>query len=1584
MVTWFANIRMAPKLIGLFLAVGLLPMMLLSWLAWNHAREDLLTEAFDQLESIREIKKEQIRNYVEERWHDLRAAASISKIMRNEAFKKLALIQNNKKHEIEHLFKMFQRQLHTVKDAPFIHQALVDFEKTFTDLNHRVGTPSWHSIADKYRARLRDITKDNGWPDLLLIHPKGGILFTVAGKDDLGRVIPDSFLKNTSLGMAWRSAQAEGQDKMVLSEFFPYQPASHKQTAFMMAPAMDAQGVLLGYIAMPIGSEHINAIVQQRAGLGQSGEPYLVGRVNGTTLYRSDRIAKKGRFGEERSDIFIEKALAGKSGGETKIGSTGLVELVYYAPLNIPGLAWAILTTMSAQEAITPLAEQNASEDLFSQYVKEKGLYDMFLISSDGTTFYSVGKKTDYQTNLIHGPLSQSSFGQLVQATLKSRSPGMSDFAPYRPSGTGQYAFMVTPIMVGHDIELLVALEISSLDLDKILNKREGMGKTGETFLVGKWNGRTRFRNDRLHQKGKAGYDVPKQINAIVHEAYDNVGMLVNNDGDKELVSHTKLAIPGLHWTLLATVDFREVQAPIQGLFQSIAQAALGLTVLVILIAFLTSRSIITPIYRLTATTKRIVDGDWSARVAVKSSDEMGELGTFFNQLAQFIEEQYWLQASLAQFAELIQKSASPKELSQQLISQLATVLEVGHGVVYVLKENGKKYKLQGSFGYQERKNVAHVFAEGESLMGQCVFEKKSILLTNAPENYVKISSGLGEAKPLTLLAVPISFQDKVLAVIEIASFNPITPIQRALLEKLAQMIGLGLENLFRHQRTQKLLVKTQAQAKALARQQELLKTNNEELQQQAQTLLASEEELHTQRVALQTANDKLQEKTEYLQKNQVDLESARAQLEEKAQALEQSSRYKSEFLANMSHELRTPLNSLLILSKSFATNEDGNLTEEQIESSRIIYGSGQDLLKLINDILDLAKIESGRMEIHPEDIVIRDWAETVKTQFGHVAKDKGLVLVVEIAEEVPEIIHTDPMKMQQILKNFISNACKFTSVGQVVIHIQPPPRDRRVTPNEYRIVADSNQKKALSIGVSDTGIGIPEDKLGLIFEAFKQADGGTSRQYGGTGLGLSISRELALLLGGEIRLRSTVGEGSTFTLLLPETLDKTLPVKRSVPSKSSPEPKRRKKDNLSASQPASQPVPPPFSEEDHQHLTPEEPLLLIIDNDPDFATLACHLFREKGLKCLIATGGCSAMDLAKRHKPKGIILALTSSDPGSMAILTLLKEEPSTRNIPVYITSAEEPSREALQKGAAGHLKKPVEPEAFAALIKKIEYFSGSSKRQVLVVEDDTQTCKIITDLLQGDTVAVMAVRTGEAAYRLLQEEPFDCMVLDLGLPDISGFELLKRLSQNEAIPNLPVIIYSGRELSREEHEKLVSLSDGVVIKGAHSEERLIADVTLFLHSRVDTLSAKQQAMLQKANDPQRLFQEKSVLVVDDDMRNAFAMKKTLRLKGFQVLIAANGRKALTLLEEHPNVDIVLMDIMMPEMDGYQTMQEIRKQERFQQLPILAVSAKAMLEDRKKCLDAGANDFIAKPVDMERLGLMLRFWLYRGSLKLC
>lgn len=1600
MIRW-NSIPMGPKLIGLFLLVGLVPLLLVSWVAKDNASTTLMKNSFKHLESIREIKKRQIQNYIEERWHDIRGLASISETMRDEAFKKLETIESNKRQEIEQLFKLFDGQLHSVKDDPYSQQALVDFNQAFVKNSHTVKNQAWKAALKQYQPRLFDISRDNGWTDLLLINPQGDVVFSVLENNDLGLNIPKSTLQTTSLGKAWQSIQTHSGGHAILTDFFPYPPLDNQQAAFMISPTYDtthSKGNLLGYVAFPILKDSINHILRQRAGLGNSGEVYLVGMVEGVSLYRSDRITKEGIFGSQRSDSYTQKALNGKTGSTLKIGSTGVVELVRYSPLQIQGLNWAIMATIEAQEAITPTSKNNNLKDLFSQYVKEKGYYDLFLIDSRGTLFYSVNEEIDHQTNLVNGPYAHSNFGQLVQKILKTKAPGISDFAPYAPSGGAQSAFLVQPIFQNNTIELMVALKLSHHQLDQIMNQRDGMGKTGETFLIGTQDKHSSFRSSRQIKKGEMGHNVPEYLATIAQEEHSGTNITVDDDGGEMLISHAPLDIPSLNWSILAAMNVSEVKAPVQTLLMTLLWVVLVLAVIVVVLALLTARTMITPIQNLMETTKKIVGGDWSARVDVQGSDEIGKLGTIFNQMTGYTEEQYWLQSSLAQFSEIIQKSGSPKELAQQLVGQLADLLEVGHGAVYVLDTESHRYTLLGSFAYSERKNLSNSFAEGEGLVGQCALERKTILLRNAPDNYITIHSGLGEAKPLTILAVPVLFQNMVLAVVELASFNPISSIQRSLLEKLTTMVGLGLENQFRSKRTQELLTQTQAQAEEMASQQEALKKSNEELHQQAQALKASEEELHqsneelqqqtqqlqasevelrTQQEELQTSNDQLTEKSEILKKNQEVLEEARQEIEDKAKALETTSRYKSEFLANMSHELRTPLNSLLILAKNLTENDEGNLNLEQIEAAKIIHGSGQDLLSLINDILDLSKIEAGKLDIYLEDVDIQDFSDEMRSSFSHMATDKGLKLVVEVSEDTPKTIRTDVGKIKQILKNFLSNAFKFSENGQVVLAFKPPPQDRRIASNEYRIV-NGKGNNAIALEVTDSGIGISKDKLSLVFEAFQQADGSTSRNYGGTGLGLSISREMAKLLGGELRVQSLEGQGSTFTLLLPKNLQE-IPQETIDP----PPPEkqiRRKSDNeatLIATRPI-KPTPCPTSPDDRNNLRPSDHLLLIIDNDPNFAALACLVSHTKGFKCLIATDGKTGLDLARKHQPCGIILGLEIPGLDGMTLLLQLKEEADTRSIPVYLTSSLDPDMEALQKGAMGHLNKPVQKEAFEEVFEKIRHLSGTGKRRILLVEDDKLTRNLIADLLHIDLAEVTAVGTGEEATNLLKQKLFDCMVLDLGLPDISGFDLLERITRSEEIPHLPVIVYTGKDLSREEQEQLHCFSDSIVIKGAHSEERLLDEVTLFLHSATEQLSSKQQAMIQKIRDPKLLFKDKTVLVVDDDMRNAFALKRVLRLKGLQVLIAANGKKALGLMNEHPDIDVVLMDIMMPEMDGYETMQEIRKQKRFQTLPILALSAKAMIEDRKKCLKAGANDFLPKPVDMDRLLAMLRLWLYR------
>ena len=734
------------------------------------------------------------------------------------------------------------------------------------------------------------------------------------------------------------------------------------------------------------------------------------------------------------------------------------------------------------------------------------------------------------------------------------------------------------------------------------------------------------------------------------------------------------------------------------------------------------------------------------------------------------------------------------------------------------------------------------------------------------------------------------------------------------------------------------------AQAEELQAQQEELKQMNEELEGQAQNLKQQQEEL-------QMTNEELEEQTQSLEIKNVEVQAAKNDIEQKTKQLEISSKYKSEFLANMSHELRTPLNSLLILSKDLSENRNKNLDEIQVESAEIIYKSGTDLLVLINEVLDLSKIEAGKMSINVETVSLKNFTNELIREFKHHAEQKGLKLNVSLDHQLPESILTDPQRLNQILKNLLSNAIKFTALGSVSIRV------------------DRNSESTLKISVTDTGIGIQEDKQTAIFEAFQQAEGGTSRKYGGTGLGLSISRELAKLLGGEIKLSSQLNEGSTFSLIVPLELKQDPEPIHAISSKASDLFKPRSSN-------ASTYLNYPNIEDDRDSITGEDKTVLIIEDDLKFAAILLKQANAKGFKCLSAASGEDGLLLASKFKPQAIILDMNLPGISGHVVLFELKANPSVRHIPVHIISAEERTLEPIKEGAIEYLMKPVAKKDLEETFSRIENFVNRKIKNLLIIEDNENSRKTMRILIGNGDVNCFEAATGKEALALYQENRIDCMILDIGLPDMSGFELIQKLEQikDQHIP--PVIVYTGKELTKEENNELQKYAESIIIKGIKSEERLLDETSLFLHRTISNLPKSKQLIINSLYDKEAVFHTKKILLVDDDMRNLFALTKILKERGMEIIKAENGINALEMLDLHPDIDMVLMDIMMPEMDGYDAMKAIRSQSRFKRLPLIALTAKAMKDDKQKCIDAGANDYITKPIDVERLLSLMRVWL--------
>ncbi len=1063
--------------------------------------------------------------------------------------------------------------------------------------------------------------------------------------------------------------------------------------------------------------------------------------------------------------------------------------------------------------------------------------------------------------------------------------------------------------------------------------------------LVSTW-----LQNEKLLKTGLQELDNAIQaITRTVNEARETAWGRASETSDE--------AVRTLTWSQRVTV--------------AVAVLAAGLLTL---LTFLVSRSIAPHIIRLTAAMNGLAAGSQTVEIpCMDRRDEIGDMARaadVFKRLALRTDALHRLKSAVAELAGALQRTETHRDFAQTLIQGLTPLMNGGHGVFYVWDREAERLSLLGAYGYKQRKSLSNSFALGEALVGQCALERKPILLSDVPDDYVRIGSGLGAAAPRRIIAAPMCFKDTLLGVVEIASFQEFTEFQQSLLDELLPVAALVLENLDRSLKTQALLGETQRQAtalrqseEALTAQQDELKATNEELRlksqdlaDQAEELKASEEELKAQREELQAINEELTEKTAALEEQQLALETARAEAEGKAQELERASQYKSEFLANMSHELRTPLNSMLILSKMLADNEEGNLNAEQIESAKIVHESGTNLLRLINDILDLSKVEAGKMDIRLEDVAIRATADALARQFGRMAEARGLGLQVEVSPDLPEAVRTDGGKLDQIITNMVGNALKFTERGRVHVRF-----DRMQEPG--------GGAPALSVAVTDTGIGIPADKLGRVFGAFEQADGTTSRRYGGTGLGLSISQKLAKLLGGEIVVRSEPGRGSTFTLLIPLTTADAADtaadavadaVAEAVAAAGAPA-VGQALDAMAGGQPDG-----------------DQRLVLIIEDDPVFTRVLVDLAAKRGFRTVAAADGETGLRLAAELRPSGIILDVGLPDMDGWAVIDRLKDDARLCRIPVHFISASGEQEKGLLKGAASFLTKPVSKGQLDALLDRLALPRDGTDgvKRVLVIDSEPDGWRNAADLLRNEAVDVVGAASGEEALAILGRTPVDGIVLDLDLPDTDGASLLERArAVTAALPS--VIVHSRRPLSKDESLRLREYTDSIIVQGGRSQERLLDEVKLFLHSvKAKLPQEERRAMALAGPSTEDVFRDRTVLVVDDDMRNAFALSRVLRTRGLKVLIAQDGQKALDQLETNPKVDIVLMDIMMPGMDGYETTRAIRKQRPFARLPILALTAKAMKGDRELCLEAGANDYLSKPIDTERLLSMMRVWL--------
>ncbi|MFA5919260.1 MAG: response regulator, partial [Candidatus Nanopelagicaceae bacterium] len=954
---------------------------------------------------------------------------------------------------------------------------------------------------------------------------------------------------------------------------------------------------------------------------------------------------------------------------------------------------------------------------------------------------------------------------------------------------------------------------------------------------------------------------------------------------------------------------------------------------------------------------------DFTRSVTVDAHGEVAELKHNVNEMIRNLREtteknseQDWLKSNLARLNRALQGQRDLTMMSEIVLSELAPLVDAQHGVFYIMNESPigeARLQLLSAYAYKERKNVPKEWKIGEGLVGQCAVEKKRIMLTNIPNDYIRITSGLGEAKPLNIMVQPIIFEGKVKGIIELASFTQFSSTQMAFLDQFAESVGIVINTIEINMRTEELLKQSQTLTDELQSQQEELRETNQELEENAQLL-------EEQKLEVETKNR--------------EVEQAKTAVEEKASQLELTSKYKSEFLSNMSHELRTPLNSLLILAEHLAANPKSHLDAKEVEFAKLIHVSGNDLLSLINEILDLSKIESGTVLVDRVSVPIASIQEQIENTFRYVARDRGLDFEITFARDLPSVIVTDEMRLLQVMKNLLSNAFKFTDKGKVSVRV-----DRILSGWNVENTSLNGADEVIAFTVEDTGVGISDDKQRLIFEAFQQGDGRTARKYGGTGLGLSISREIARILGGELALvRSTANQGSVFALYLPQNTIKGGVLETSPDSdQSSHQVHHSNSSGANATHEALSAIHESTIADDRD-LIEGDRVLLIVEDDPTFAKIILDLAREKGFKGIVAMRGSQALELARNYKPDAITLDIHIPDIDGWAILDALKRDSDLRHIPVDVITVEDYPLRALSQGAFKYLTKPVSHVQLAKAIEATRTFLDRPMKNLLLVAGDKIEDRQITEQLGNGDITVHHARSGKLGLIEMGKKSFDCVVVATKLADMSVADFITAMRKNELLEEIPVVVFSGTSITDSDRDEIEKLGTASVVRSADSLDRLLDQTALFLHRVVSHLPEEKRKLLQQLHQATNNLGGKKVLIVDDDARNIFALTPALESRGVIVSSAENGVAAIDLLRKAPDIDLVLMDIMMPGMDGYETTREIRKLAKFRKLPIIALTAKAMVGDREKCLDAGASDYLSKPVNIEQLSSLMQVWLSR------
>jgi len=1273
---------------------------------------------------------------------------------------------------------------------------------------------------------------------------------------------------------------------------------------------------------------------------------------------------------------------------------------------------------------------------IFRQYQQDYGYYDIFLIEPQtGQIVYSVFKEDDFGTSLTTGPYANTNLAEVFKRTRISEDRDfvtLQDFAFYAPSNNAAAGFIASPIFAEQQLRGVLVFQLSTQQIDEIMQERSGMGETGETILISSDDFLLRSDSRFFTHSTLLRQQVDTEATRASAQGKTGVKTIIDYRGEAALIAHMPLQLPDVRWSLNAKMDKAEIFATVHSLRLLDIGIVAFCSVIVVILAWFFSKSIARPIQEITVVTQNLAAGQLNQHIQIKGNNEISLMleafHTMIGHLQQIIdntvtaleqlsegqakidlnrefpgefaqikqslestahqlakataanERQDWLKNGQAQLNAQLTGEQDITTLAKKVIDFLVTYLKLEVGLLYLVKqpETGAAYlEVAATYGYTQQGKV-HTFQCGEGLVGQAMLERKLISRTHAPEEYAYVmQSGLTQAVPKHVVLLPFLYEDAVKGVIELGGTAPFPALHSEFLAQAMPSIGIAVNASESRTRTQALLQQSQAQAEKLQAQKVAMQEANEELQSQTEELQTQQEELQSQQEELRQTNEALEERSSILQQQQAmvadknrDLEKAKEALQNKAEELELASKYKSEFLANMSHELRTPLNSLLILAELLAENKEQHLSDKEVECARTIHSSGNDLLNLINEILDLSKIEAGKVEIQASQVALAELVQFVQRNFKHVAEEKSLSFQLDAATDLPEFIYTDGQRLQQIMNNLLSNAFKFTSKGGVSLAIRRPHAQETLSNSQL------NREQCIVFSVTDTGIGIPKEKQKVVFEAFQQADGTTSRRFGGTGLGLSISRQLCQLMGGEIQIRSEEGQGSCFTVYLPEQLGQIVAeeamVSTSIIAAASTVPPSAPIVREKPSEPQAAIV------DDRDTLTKADRSLLIIEDDRNFSKVLMELAHEKGFKSLLAENGTTGLALAEQYLPSAIILDIGLPELDGWSVMEALKNDLQTRHIPVHFVSAENQPQYARSLGAIGYSLKPVDVQGLSEIFQNIQHFVEKPIKDLLLLTDDTQCRENILPIIDNEQANCIIANSLEVAAQAMHQQEYECLVLDINFAEAHGLEALKQLLLSGQAPALPIIVYAERELTSQEEQLLEDYQQHLTIKAVKSTERLLDEVTLFLHGIAAKLPNHQQDILRHIHDKEALLKGKKVLVIDDDMRNVFALTAALENKGMEIVMAVNGKQGLEQLANHPDTSLVLVDIMMPEMDGYETMQNIRSQPQYRKLPIIALTAKAMKSDRSKCIEAGANDYLAKPVEMHKLLSLMRVWLYQ------